>query len=126
RRPDAEGVLALRVEAMRVAIDVEEHFLQHVARVGLARVAAQATGDLDEQVLAVELVEETESPASGLLPEDLHQPRRGRVAQGFAVARGVRDESRQRLPFARIDLRTQVLDPRLQPCARDLSSEGDA
>src|SRR6187455_381132 len=64
RRPDAEGVVALGVEAVRVAVDVEEHLLQRIARVGLARVAAQARSDLHQQVLAVEFVQQPERTAS--------------------------------------------------------------
>ena len=89
---------------MGEAIDVEEHLLQDVVRVGLARVATKATGDLRVEVLAVELVEQSEALLGLRQSEALHEARRQGVTQRLRGACPVGDEREHVLGLRHLSL----------------------
>ena len=108
---------------MRIAIDVEEHLLQDVARVRLARVAAETADDLGEELGAVQLVEQAEAAPAALVAEGLHQERRDRVSDLLGAPRGVVQDAADALELLLADLPLDLGDPLSQTLRPVLSEE---
>jgi hypothetical protein len=71
RGPVAESALAIRLELVRIAVDVEEDFLQDIVRVEREVELAQTRADGRQEELVVELVEQAKRRGTPGHAEDL-------------------------------------------------------